>query len=55
MPFFKRTRATFRSAELGFFGVIVQTRVQVPDAWGHAFSAGDLVFVVRAFRALRIN
>ena len=25
MPFFRRTRATFRSAEFGFFGVIVRT------------------------------
>jgi hypothetical protein len=32
IPFFSLTRATFRKAELGFFGVIVKTRVQVPDA-----------------------
>jgi hypothetical protein len=34
MPFDKRTRATFRNAEFGFFGVIVLTCVQTPRFWG---------------------
>src|SRR3954449_10697360 len=29
-----RTRATLRSAEFGFFGVVVYTRVQTPRRWG---------------------
>src|SRR5688500_8558815 len=36
MPLVSRTRAIFRSAELGFFGVIVATRVQTPRRWGAA-------------------
>jgi hypothetical protein len=35
-----RTRATFRSAELGFFGVVVYTRVQTPRRCGQACNAG---------------
>src|SRR5215469_4004128 len=31
-----RTRATFRRAEFGFFGVVVYTRVQTPRRWGAA-------------------
>ena len=55
IPFFRRTRATFRSAEFGFFGVIVKTRVQVPEAWGHAFSAGDFVLDTTALRQFRTS
>ena len=55
IPFFNLTRATFRRAELGFFGVIVKTRVQVPDACGHRFSAGDFVFDSCARRQFRTN
>ena len=40
-----RTRATLRSAEFGFFGVVVYTRVQTPRFCGQAFRAGALVFV----------
>src|SRR5207248_7147157 len=36
MPFVSRTRATFRSAEFGFFGVVVYTRVQTPRRCGAA-------------------
>src|SRR5713101_6777609 len=42
-PFVRRTRATLRSAEFGFFGVEVYTRVQTPRFWGLDCSAGDLV------------
>jgi hypothetical protein len=34
MPFVSRTRAIFRSAEFGFFGVIVRTFVHTPRFWG---------------------
>src|SRR3954468_2341586 len=36
MPLVSRTRAILRSAELGFFGVIVATRVQTPLRCGAA-------------------
>src|SRR3954468_8971827 len=36
MPFVSRTRATFRRAEFGFFGVVVYTRVQTPRRCGAA-------------------
>src|SRR5947199_10083608 len=34
MPLVRRTRAIFRSAEFGFFGVMVRTTVQTPRFWG---------------------
>jgi hypothetical protein len=40
MPDVRRTRATFRSAEFGFFGVVVYTRVHTPRRWGEPLSAG---------------
>src|SRR3982751_147270 len=43
LPLESRTRATFRSAELGFFGVIVLTWRQTPRLNGQASSTGDLV------------
>src|SRR5215212_12267738 len=36
MPLVRRTRATLRSAEFGFFGVVVYTRVQTPRRCGAA-------------------
>src|SRR5215207_10801863 len=36
MPFVSRTRATLRSAEFGFFGVVVYTRVHTPRRCGAA-------------------
>ena len=36
MPLVSRTRATLRSAEFGFLGVVVYTRVQTPRRWGAA-------------------
>src|SRR5664279_150931 len=36
MPPEMRTRATFRSAEFGFFGVVVYTRVHTPRRCGAA-------------------
>src|SRR5215207_4425441 len=55
MPLVRRTRATFRSAEFGFFGVVVYTRVQTPRRWGEPFSAGVLVFSTLSSRPLRTS
>ena len=40
MPLVSRTRATLRSAEFGFFGVWVYTRVHTPRFCGQDCSAG---------------
>ena len=49
------TRATLRSAEFGFFGVVVYTRVHTPRRCGLPFSAGVLVLLVFAWRPLRTS
>src|SRR4051812_36186183 len=54
-PVVSRTRATLRSAELGFLGVWVNTRVQTPRRWGEPLSAGVLVFSVLLSRPLRTS
>src|SRR6185436_10818072 len=43
MPLLRRTRATLRSAEFGFFGVVVYTRTQTPRFCGLDWSAGAFV------------
>src|SRR5215813_12258660 len=53
MPFVRRTRATFRSAEFGFFGVVVYTRVQTPRFCGAPRRAGVDVFLDLGLRPLR--
>src|ERR1700749_4947038 len=55
MPFVSRTRAIFRSAEFGFLGVIVETRVQTPRFCGAPWSAGVFVFSRFDVRPLRIS
>ena len=50
-----RTRATLRSAEFGFLGVTVYTRVQTPRFWGHFCRAGEDVLYFGALRPLRTN
>jgi hypothetical protein len=35
---------------LGFFGVVVYTRVQTPRRWGDPFSAGVLVLLIFELR-----
>src|SRR4030088_1269045 len=64
MPLVRRTRATLRSAEFGFCGVIVYTRVQTPRRWGAAtfffrplpdFRPGVVTFLVGDLRPLRIS
>src|SRR5215217_8028596 len=55
MPLVRRTRATLRSAEFGFLGVVVYTRVQTPRRWGEPFNAGVLVFSTLSSRPLRTS
>src|SRR4051812_7386181 len=55
MPLVRRTRATLRSAEVGFFGVVVYSRVQTPRRWGEPFNAGVLVFSTLSSRPLRTS
>src|SRR5690606_1850110 len=51
----RRTRATLRRAEFGFFGVVVYTRVQTPRFWGLPWSAGAFSFFTTRCRPLRTN
>src|SRR3974390_31626 len=53
--FVSRARATFRSAEFGFFGVWVYTRTHTPRFSGHPSSAGDFVFARICSRPRRTN
>src|SRR4051812_41539396 len=55
MPVVRRTLATLRSAEFGFFGVVVKTRVHTPRRCGDPFRAGVLVFVDLLSRPLRTS
>src|SRR5919199_620607 len=55
MPLVRRTRATLRSAELGFLGVVVYTRVHTPRRWGLPLSAGVLVLPTLSSRPLRTS
>ena len=55
IPFVNRTRATFLSAEFGFFGVVVYTRVQTPLFCGLPSIAGALLFQVTPFRLFRTS
>src|SRR5215203_334222 len=55
MPLVRRTRATLRRAEFGFFGVLVYTRVHTPRRWGAPFRAGVLVLSDLVTRPLRTS
>src|SRR5918997_4610714 len=64
IPLVRRTRATLRSAEFGFFGVVVYTRVQTPRRCGAAtfflrplpdLRPGVASFLVLGWRPLRIS
>src|SRR4051795_1309992 len=55
MPLVRRTRATLRRAELGFFGVVVYTRVHTPRRWGLPLRAGVLVLSTLSSRPLRTS
>src|SRR2546427_4437181 len=55
MPEVSRTRAPLRSAELGFLGVVVNTRVQTPRRCGEPLRAGVLVLSAFDSRPLRTS
>src|SRR5262252_6242186 len=55
MPLVRRTRATLRSAEFGFFGVCVKTRTQTPRFCGLFCSAGLLVLLTIFSRPARTS
>ena len=55
MPLVNRTRATFRSAEFGFLGVVVYTRVHTPRFCGQACSAGLAVLYRGGLRPFRTS
>src|SRR6266513_6305225 len=54
-PLVRRTLATLRSAELGFLGVVVYTRVHTPRFCGEPASAGTLLLAGKRVRALRTS
>src|SRR5207245_7500956 len=53
--FVKRTRATLRNAEFGFFGVCVYTRMHTPRFSGQPISAGDFVLLMTSSRPMRTS
>src|SRR5439155_6708691 len=53
--FVRRTRATLRSAEFGFLGVCVYTRMHTPRFSGQPISAGDFVLTWTCSRPIRTN
>src|SRR6202165_4999412 len=55
IAFVKRTRATLRSAEFGFFGVCVYTRIHTPRFSGQPASAGDFVLAIIPSRPILTN
>ncbi len=55
LPLLNRTRVIFRSAEFGFFGVIVRTCKQTPCFCGHFSSTGDLLWLFLSLRRLRTS
>src|SRR5687768_13170126 len=54
-PLVRRTLATLRRAEFGFFGVVVYTRVQTPRFCGFCSIAGTLDLAFCGSRPLRIS
>src|SRR5690606_1372382 len=52
-PLVRRTLATLRSAELGFLGVVVYTRVHTPRRCGQFSRAGDFLLILLETRGLR--
>src|SRR5215470_7835179 len=51
----RRTRATLRSAEFGFFGVVVYTRVHTPRRCGLPLSAAVFTLAILSRRPLRTS
>src|SRR6187399_2725077 len=54
-PLVRRTLATLRSAEFGFFGVVVYTRVHTPRRCGQLCIAGDLDLTTSTSRPWRTS
>ena len=54
-PLVRRTLATFRMAELGFFGVRVYTCRHTPRLNGQFYSAGEVVLDFTFTRPFRTN
>src|SRR3569833_1443192 len=54
-PLVRRTLATLRSAEFGFFGVVVYTRVQTPRFCGFCSIAGTFDLAFCGSRPLRTS
>src|SRR5215475_10742883 len=54
-PLVRRTLATLRSAEFGFFGVVVYTRVHTPRFCGDCCSAGTFLRDFCTSRGLAIS
>src|SRR5437868_786898 len=50
-----RTLATLRSAEFGFLGVVVYTRVHTPRRCGLSLRAGVLFFATLSWRPFRTS
>src|SRR6202795_1250724 len=55
MELVRRTRATLRSAEFGFLGVCVYTRMHTPRFSGQPINAGDFVLTWTFSRPMRTN
>src|SRR5262245_44575409 len=54
-PFESRTRATLRSAEFGFLGVCVETRMHTPRRCGHFIRSRALIFFCLIARPRRTS
>src|SRR5476651_2543299 len=54
-PLVRRTLATLRSAEFGFLGVVVYTRVHTPRRCGQFCIAGDLDLTTSTSRPWRTS
>src|SRR5882672_12257869 len=54
-PFVRRTRATLRNAEFGFFGVVVYTRVHTPRFCGLPRRCGAFSFFSTSRRPCRTS
>src|SRR3954469_19648946 len=54
-PLVRRTLAPLRSAEFGFFGVVVYTRVHTPRRCGQFCIAGDLDLTTSTSRPWRTS
>src|SRR5207253_7622951 len=55
MPEVRRTRATLRSAEFGFLGVVVYTRVHTPRRCGLPLRAAVFCLAALSWRPLRTS